>query len=91
MKFNCAQRAHANYIENQPSMLGALMLAGIKFPLTAAVMGLGWSVCRYLYMVGYCSDAEGGKGRYRGIAYMLFQLGLFGLAAWNGVTMIMEK
>jgi len=90
-KFNCAQRAHANYIENQPSFVGALLLAGLKFPITAAVMGLGWSVSRYLYMVGYCNGTEGGKGRYRGISYMLFQFGLYGLAVWNGVMMVMEK
>lgn len=44
--FNCAQRAHANYIENQPSLLAALMLAGLKFPLSAAVMGLG---CKFFF------------------------------------------
>lgn len=51
-KFNCAQRSHAHFIENQVSMLGSLLLAGLRFPLTAAVMGMGWSVARYLYMVG---------------------------------------
>lgn len=89
--FNCAQRAHANFIENQPSMLGALLLAGLKFPVTAAVMGAGWTVCRYLYMVGYCDGTEGGKGRYKGIAYMLFQVGLYCLAGWNGVQMVLQK
>lgn len=89
--FNCAQRAHANYIENLPSFLGALLLAGIKFPITAAIMGLGWSVSRYMYMVGYCNGTEGGKGRYNGIAFYLFQAGLFGLTIWNGVTMVLGK
>ena len=51
-KFNCAQRAHANFIENQPSMLGALLLAGLKFPITSAILGVAWTVSRYLYMVG---------------------------------------
>ena len=43
-------------------MLGALLLAGLKFPVAAAVMGAGWTVCRYFYMVGYCNGTEGGKG-----------------------------
>jgi glutathione S-transferase len=51
-KFNCAQRAHANFIENQPTMLGALLLAGLKFPITSAILGVGWTASRYLYMVG---------------------------------------
>jgi glutathione S-transferase len=72
-------------------MLAVLFMAGIKFPVTAAVMGLGWSVSRYLYMVGYCSGKEGGKGRYRGITYVLFQMGLLGLTIWNGVTMVLRQ
>jgi len=89
--FNCAQRAHANYIENQPSMLGALLLAGLRFPIAAAVMGVGWSVSRYLYMTGYCSGKEGGKGRYRGASFYLFHFGLLGLTVWNGVQMVLGK
>ncbi|KAF4633477.1 hypothetical protein G7Y89_g4639 [Cudoniella acicularis] len=38
-KFNCAQRSHANFVENQVSALGALLIAGVKFPVTAAVLG----------------------------------------------------
>jgi len=88
-KFNCAQRAHANFIENQPSLLAALLLAGLKFPITSAVMGAGWTMSRYLYMVGYSKGEEGGKGRYKGIYFWLFQLGLAGLAGYNGVAMIL--
>lgn len=72
-------------------MLGALLLAGLRYPITAAVMGVGWSVSRYLYMVGYCSGKEGGKGRYQGIAFYLFQAGLLGLTVWNGVAMVLGK
>jgi len=88
-KFNCAQRAHANFIENQPSMLAALLLAGLQFPVTAAVMGAGWTVSRYVYMDGYCRGGEGGKGRYRGSSFWLFQLGLVCLTGYTGVAMVM--
>jgi len=90
-RFNCAQRAHANFIENQPSLLGALLLAGIRFPITAAVMGAGWSVSRYLYMTGYSQGGVGGKGRYRGIYFWVFQLALLGLTGYSGVMMVLGK
>jgi glutathione S-transferase len=70
-------------------MLGALLLAGIRFPLISAVMGAGWTMARYAYMVGYSQGGEGGKGRYKGVLFWLFQLGLVGLAGYNGVSMIM--
>jgi len=89
--FNCAQRAHANFTENQSSLVGALLIAGLKFPLTAAAMGAGWSVSRYLYMLGYSrpSWGENGRGRYKGIMFMAFQLGLVGMAGYTGVMMIL--
>jgi glutathione S-transferase len=90
-KFNCAQRSHANFIENQPSMLASLLLAGLRFPITAAIMGAGWSLGRYLYMTGYTRGDQGGKGRYQGIFYQLFQMGLMLLAGYNGVMMVLEK
>jgi len=90
-KFNCAQRAHANYIENQPSAVAALLIAGLQFPITAAIMGAGWSVSRYIYMVGYSQGGEGGKGRYKGITFWLFQFGLVGLCIYEGVTMAMKS
>ena len=70
-------------------MLGALLLAGIKFPVTSAVIGGAWSVSRYLYMVGYSKGGEGGKGRYKGIYFWLFQTVLIGLCIYNGVTMVL--
>jgi len=88
-RFNCAQRAHANFIENHPSFLAALLLAGLRFPITAALMGAGWSVARYAYMAGYSEGSSGGKGRYKGAAFWLFQFGLIGMAGWNGLAMVM--
>jgi glutathione S-transferase len=87
--FNCAQRAHANFTENHASMLGALLLAGLQFPITSALMGAGWTIARYVYMVGYSAGGAGGKGRYKGISFWLFQIGLIGLASYSGVAMIL--
>ncbi|POR33428.1 DNA polymerase type-X family protein pol4 [Tolypocladium paradoxum] len=63
--FNCAQRAHANFTENHTSFLGALLIAGLRFPFPAAVLGAGWSLSRLLYLFGYTSSA-GPRGRTTG-------------------------
>ena len=70
-------------------MVAALMLSGLRFPLTSAVFGLGWSVCRYLYMAGYSQGGEGGKGRYKGIYFWFFQAALVFMAMYNGAAMIL--
>jgi len=90
-KFNCAQRSHANFTENQPSMLASLLLAGLRFPVAAAAMGFGWSLGRYLYMTGYTRGDAGGKGRYQGIFFQVFQFGLVLMAGYNGVMMVLQK
>ncbi|RFU80877.1 mapeg family [Trichoderma arundinaceum] len=61
-KFNCAQRAHANYVENQTSALVALLIAGLNFPVASAICGATWAFGRTLYLYGYTSSA-GPKGR----------------------------
>jgi glutathione S-transferase len=86
--FNCAQRSHANFTENHTSMLPALLLAGLRFPITAALMGMGWTVSRYLFMVGYSTSGKGGKGRYKGVTFWLFQFGLIGLTGYTGAAMV---
>ncbi|KYK59678.1 microsomal glutathione S-transferase 3 [Drechmeria coniospora] len=63
--FNCAQRAHANFTENQTSFLGALLIAGVRYPVPAAVLGFGWNISRLVYLFGYTSSA-GPKGRTAG-------------------------
>ncbi|KAF2101124.1 membrane-associated proteins in eicosanoid and glutathione metabolism [Rhizodiscina lignyota] len=88
--FNCAQRAHANFMENYNSTLPAILIAGLKFPLTSAAVGAVWTVCRVLYARGYTrADKEQGKGRYAGMAFWLCQAVLYGMTGWMGVQMFM--
>ncbi|KAA8563792.1 hypothetical protein MFRU_024g00250 [Monilinia fructicola] len=89
-RFNCAQRAHANFTENHSIAVSALLISGLQFPKTAALMGGAWSVSRWVYMKGYSQGGEGGKGRYKGASFWLFQLGLIGLCGWMGVGMVLE-
>lgn len=88
--FNCAVRAHANYNENAPYFTIALLVAGLRSPVTASVMGAGWLVSRIVYAVGYTMESkENGKGRLYGAPFWLFQVGLFGMVGWSGVKMLM--
>ncbi|KAK4546579.1 hypothetical protein LTR36_001796 [Oleoguttula mirabilis] len=88
--FNCAQRAHSNYLENQPSFSIAMLVAGIQYPIATSVMGAGWLVSRVIYAVGYTrEDKTKGEGRLYGAPFWLFQLGVFGLTAWTGIKMVL--
>ncbi|KAF1831243.1 membrane-associated proteins in eicosanoid and glutathione metabolism [Decorospora gaudefroyi] len=74
MTFNAAQRAHQNFNENHVTLLGAMLITGLRFPVLAATLGAAWSVNRVVYAVGYTRSAEeGGKGRYYGAGALLAQ------------------
>ncbi|KAH8835913.1 hypothetical protein DL96DRAFT_1490084 [Flagelloscypha sp. PMI_526] len=53
LKFNGAQRAHQNTLENVPVMLIMSMIVGTKFPYLASGLGFVWNASRILYMYGY--------------------------------------
>ncbi|QIX01312.1 hypothetical protein AMS68_006829 [Peltaster fructicola] len=88
--FNCAQRAHGNYLENMPTASIALLVSGLAYPKTAAVMGAGWLVSRVLFAIGYTNPSkQDGKGRLIGSGFWLFQLGLIGLTGYSGVKLLL--
>ena len=77
-------------LENQPSVAIAMLVAGVRYPLVTAGLGLFWAVFRVVYAVGYTrADKEKGSGRLAGSPFWLAQLGLFGLAGWTGVSMLL--
>jgi len=87
--FNCAQRAHANLLENYSSFLPALMIAGLKYPLASAGLGAGWIVSRIMYAVGYTSkNSTDGKGRLAGAGFWLCQFALYVMAGKVGWDML---
>ncbi|XP_053560785.1 microsomal glutathione S-transferase 3 [Bombina bombina] len=51
--FNCIQRAHQNTLEVYPAWLIFQLIAGIAFPLSAAVLGAIWVTSRFSYAWGY--------------------------------------
>jgi glutathione S-transferase len=78
-----------NFNENHPPFVMAMLIVGVEYPLTATVLGVGWSISRLLYALGYTrADKENGKGRLIGLSFWLFQLTAFGLAGWCGVKML---
>ncbi|KAI5780979.1 hypothetical protein EDC01DRAFT_261805 [Geopyxis carbonaria] len=90
-QFNCAQRAHANYLENLPQFVISTAIAGLSHPrITAGLAGM-WLVGRVLYARGYVNGNQEskGSGRYQGMMYVLGQLGVMGLAAEKLYRMIM--
>ncbi|KAF2277946.1 glutation S-transferase [Westerdykella ornata] len=85
--FNRAQRGHQNFLENQGSAVGAMLIAGLRYPVASAVLGGIWSLGRVVYAWGYTSGGE--KGRYRGIFGQLAQYVLYGFAVksvWDVVS-----
>ncbi|KKK18167.1 orotidine 5'-phosphate decarboxylase PyrG [Aspergillus rambellii] len=65
-KFNCAQRAHANFLENAPQTMLFTLVAGLKYPQLATTLGAAWVVCRCLFLYGYVfTDKPQGNGRKR--------------------------
>ncbi|KJY02158.1 hypothetical protein TI39_contig96g00001, partial [Zymoseptoria brevis] len=87
--FNCAQRAHGNFLENHPGVVMAMLISGLKWPVVTAGLGVTWIVGRIVYQIGYTSKtAENGKGRLPGyILGAIPQLALYVMAAWTGISM----
>lgn len=54
-KFNCAQRAHQNTLENVPQVYASLLISGIVHPRVAAVSGLLYLIGRVIFTLGYVS------------------------------------
>lgn len=87
--FNCAQRAHYNFIENYNSALPALLISGLQFPLTAAATGALWTLFRIMYATGYTrEDKDRGQGRLVGSGFWLCQTVLYGLTGYMGARML---
>jgi glutathione S-transferase len=90
--FNCAQRAHANFLENYPGLLASMLISGVAYPVTAASLGLVWTLSRVAYAVGYTdSEKEKGSGRYKyriGGLFWICQLGLWGLTGKVGFDLL---
>lgn len=88
-KYNCAQRAHGNYLENMPQTIASMMFAGLFYPTATPVLGAIWTVFRIVYAYGYIESSKPqGKGRLNGSGFWFAQLGLWGLCIAGGLKML---
>ncbi|KAK3378326.1 membrane-associated proteins in eicosanoid and glutathione metabolism [Podospora didyma] len=88
--FNCAQRAHANFTETLTPAVGAILIAGLRFPLAAAGLGAVWSVARAAYASGYA--AYGPQARQKGgIPSTIALFSLYLTAAYSAISFVLEK
>ncbi|KAK1778173.1 hypothetical protein QBC45DRAFT_414671 [Copromyces sp. CBS 386.78] len=62
--FNCAQRAHANFTENLTPAIGAMLIAGLKYPVLAGALGGLWSLSRVFYTIGYTKGGPQGRTKF---------------------------
>lgn len=77
-EFNCIQRSHQNYLENQPQFLFLLSMGGLQYPKCAAGLGLVYLIGRIVYAKGYSSGDP--EKRVRGGFGYIGWFGLLGSA-----------
>ena len=80
LQFNCAQRAHGQFIENAPQTMLLMLAAGLAYPRATALLGAGWVASRIAYLVGYVYSGSPSNRRW-GAGFWFCQLGLVGLCA----------
>lgn len=89
--FNCTQRAHANFLENQPSVIAAMLISGLQYPLTSASMGAVWIFGRIVYALGYASRNPknvNGRHRMRGMFLLIPQFGVYIMSVMTAYNII---
>ena len=88
-KFNCAQRAHANLLENMSQTIACILFSGLFYPRATPILGAFWVLSRTLYAYGYItSDKPNGGGRMIGGGFWLAQFGLIGLCLSAALKML---
>ena len=83
-KFNCAQRAHQNYLEGLPMLLSWLLIGGISYPLVAVGFGVTALIGRQFYASGYRNSGPKGRSIGAGVGALCF-IGLFGTSVATGL------
>ena len=59
--FNCAQRGHQQALETYPQFLAFSYATAMRFPLSAAVLGLLWCYARVQWAAGYAKGDPTGR------------------------------
>jgi len=86
-KFNCIQRGHQNFLEQQPQFLFLLLAGGLAHPRAATIAGCIYLTGRVLYFNGYATG-DPSKRMYGGPLTVLAMFTLVGLVVCLGVQSI---
>jgi glutathione S-transferase len=73
-----------NFMENLPCFLLPLMVAGLRWPVEAAIMGLLWNVGRVLYALGYTRNGPANR-LGDAVAAIMYRVGYTMPGARNGM------
>jgi glutathione S-transferase len=93
--FNCAQRAHYNFLENYPAALSGMLISGLVYPRYAAAAGALWVLGRVIYALGYTRRSAWnvrGEGRFSAGGFYVAatsQVGLLVLVGKMGWDMLL--
>ncbi|KAK7042323.1 hypothetical protein R3P38DRAFT_313258 [Favolaschia claudopus] len=91
VKFNCVQRAHANTLENIPTVYLMTILVGIKAPVVAASALGAWVISRIAYTNGYASGNPAQRHNLIGrLTYLPSTLTLFLGSIWSVYNLIAD-
>jgi glutathione S-transferase len=83
-QFNCAQRAHSNFLENATQTMLFILVAGLKYPNAATIIGGAWLISRAAFLYGYVySGKPQGRGRHLGSTFWLCQGALWALTVFG--------
>ncbi|KAK9814372.1 hypothetical protein WJX72_004739 [[Myrmecia] bisecta] len=87
--FNCVQRGHQNTLENLPTFIALLLVAGLKFPVTASIAGVIYTLGKIAYFKGYASGKP--AARQRGSFSYIGLLTLMGCVAYWAFLLLTGK
>jgi glutathione S-transferase len=88
-QYTCAQRSHANYMENMPQAMVSMLVAGLTYPKVTAALGVGWLVGRILYAYGYIyGKREKGMSRNIGSGFWLCQGAMWAICIKSAMTLL---
>lgn len=90
MEFNCIQRSHQNTLEYLPNVLALQMAMGLKFPLAAGILGVGWTIGRLVYASGYSTGDPSKRTPGSALAGVIY-LGLIFGALFSSLAMIFPE
>ncbi|KAJ3750651.1 hypothetical protein DFH05DRAFT_1518796 [Lentinula detonsa] len=89
LKFNCAQRAHQNTLENLPIVYATTLISALKFPKAAAAACVFWSLGRVLYTRGYVTGDPAQRMKKGGALHSLAILVLLGTSLYTAGSLML--